>query len=101
VTNDCETHAGRFDSSDRQKVIREDVLLRGARFFTACDSKDTLFVSWDHLPRHAQQIAAEAIEGRDLQKMNDRRLAYIAALKAADQGDMAALMTFIDPRGDL
>ena len=46
----------------------------------------------------------EAIDwtgGYDLQKMNDRRLAYIAALKAADQGDMALLMTFIGSRGDL
>jgi Fic-DOC domain mobile mystery protein B len=47
---------------------------------------------------------AEAIDwagGHDLQKMNDRRLAYIAALKAADQGNMAPLMTFIGPRVDL
>jgi hypothetical protein len=62
VTNDCETHAGRFDSSYRQKVIREDALLRGARFFIRCDSKDTLSVSWDDLPRHAQQIAIDAGE---------------------------------------
>jgi Fic-DOC domain mobile mystery protein B len=60
--------------------------------------------------RHARIMAdtvldriygAEAIDwtgGHDLQKMNDRRLAYIAALKAADQGDMAPLMTFIGPR---
>jgi Fic-DOC domain mobile mystery protein B len=46
----------------------------------------------------------EAIDwtgGYDLQKMNDRRLTYIAALKAADRGDMAPLMTFIGPRSDL
>ena len=49
-------------------------------------------------------FGAEAIDwagGHDLQKMNDRRLAYIAALKAADQGNMAPLMTFIGPRVDL
>jgi hypothetical protein len=51
VTNDCETQTGRFDSSYRQKVIREDVLLRGAPFFITCDLKDTLFVSWDDSPR--------------------------------------------------
>ncbi len=39
--------------------------------------------------------------GHDLQKMNDRRLAYIAALKAADQGDIGLLMTFIGPRSDV
>jgi hypothetical protein len=60
VTNDCETHAGRFASSYRQKVIREDVLLRGARFFITCDLKDTLFVSWDDLPRHEANQGAEA-----------------------------------------
>jgi Fic-DOC domain mobile mystery protein B len=33
--------------------------------------------------------------GHDLQKMNDRRAAYIAALKAADQGDLGPLMAFV------
>jgi len=33
--------------------------------------------------------------GYDLQKMNERRVAYIAALKAADQGDMSRLLRFI------
>jgi len=33
--------------------------------------------------------------GHDLQKMNNRRLAYIAALKAADQGNIGLLMQFI------
>lgn len=33
--------------------------------------------------------------GHDLQRMNDRRVAYIAALKAADGGDIAPLMTFV------
>jgi hypothetical protein len=61
VTNDCETHAGRFDSSYRQKVIREDLLLRGARFFITCDAKDTVLVSWDDSPRHGQQIAINAL----------------------------------------
>jgi Fic-DOC domain mobile mystery protein B len=33
--------------------------------------------------------------GYDLQKMNERRDAYIAALKAADRGDISALMKFV------
>ena len=33
--------------------------------------------------------------GHDLQKMNERRTAYIAALKAADQDDIGPLMKFI------
>ena len=33
--------------------------------------------------------------GHDLQKMNKRRTAYIAALKAADQDDIGPLMKFI------
>lgn len=33
--------------------------------------------------------------GYDLQKMNERRKAYIAALKAADQGDVDQLMNFV------
>jgi Fic-DOC domain mobile mystery protein B len=33
--------------------------------------------------------------GADLQKMNDRRAAYIAALKAADNHDFAPLLTFV------
>jgi Fic-DOC domain mobile mystery protein B len=32
--------------------------------------------------------------GYDLQKMNDRRTAYIAALRAADQGDIGPLLIF-------
>jgi Fic-DOC domain mobile mystery protein B len=39
--------------------------------------------------------------GHDLQKMNERRTAYIAALKAADQDDISLLMEFIGPRDDL
>lgn len=39
--------------------------------------------------------------GRDLQKMNARRTAYIAALKAGDRGDFAPLMTFVGLRDDL
>jgi Fic-DOC domain mobile mystery protein B len=39
--------------------------------------------------------------GHDLQKMNDRRVAYIAALKAADGGDVDPLMKFIGPRKDI
>ena len=39
--------------------------------------------------------------GFDLQKMNERRAAYIAALKAADQQDFAPLIAFIGPRNDL
>lgn len=57
--------------------------------------------------RHARIMAdtvlervygAEAIDwagGHDLQKMNARRVAYIAALKAADRGDMSPLLRFI------
>jgi Fic-DOC domain mobile mystery protein B len=63
--------------------------------------------------RHARIMAdavldriynAKAIDwsgGHDLQKMNDRRVAYIAALKAADRGDIGPLMAFIGPREDL
>jgi Fic-DOC domain mobile mystery protein B len=32
--------------------------------------------------------------GHDLQKMNDRRKSYIAALRAADRGDMVPLLAF-------
>jgi Fic-DOC domain mobile mystery protein B len=39
--------------------------------------------------------------GHDLQKMNDRRAAYIAALKAADNEDIGPLIAFIGPREDL
>src|SRR6266567_1740496 len=39
--------------------------------------------------------------GHDLQQMNGRRDAYIAALKAADRGDIGPLMAFIGPRDDL
>ena len=39
--------------------------------------------------------------GYDLQRMNDRRSAYIAALRAADRGDLAPLLAFIGPRDDL
>ncbi|QUS40845.1 mobile mystery protein B [Tardiphaga alba] len=34
--------------------------------------------------------------GYDLQQMNERRVAYIAALKAADRGDLGALMKFVE-----
>jgi Fic-DOC domain mobile mystery protein B len=33
--------------------------------------------------------------GQDLQKINDRRAVYIAALKAADRGDIAPLLAFV------
>jgi Fic-DOC domain mobile mystery protein B len=36
--------------------------------------------------------------GYDLQKMNERRGAYIAALKAADRGDIGPLMKFAAPQ---
>jgi Fic-DOC domain mobile mystery protein B len=39
--------------------------------------------------------------GHDLQKINERRMAYIASLKAADIGDIGPLMEFIGPRDDL
>jgi hypothetical protein len=39
--------------------------------------------------------------GYNLQRMNDRRLAYIAALKAADRGDFGPLIMLIRPRNDL
>jgi hypothetical protein len=38
--------------------------------------------------------------GYDLQKMNDRRSAYIAALKSADAGDFSHLVNFIGARKD-
>jgi hypothetical protein len=43
----------------------------------------------------------EAIDwggGHDLQKMSERRAAYIAALKAADVGDIDPLMIFVAAR---
>lgn len=39
--------------------------------------------------------------GYDLQKMNERRKAYIAALKAADNNDIDPLKKFIGPRDDM
>jgi len=63
--------------------------------------------------RHARIMADAALDriykarpidwagGHDLQKMNDRRTAYLAALKAADRGDIGPLMAFIGPRDDL
>jgi Fic-DOC domain mobile mystery protein B len=39
--------------------------------------------------------------GHDLQNMGERRTAYIAALKAADQGDIGPLIEFIGPRDDV
>jgi Fic-DOC domain mobile mystery protein B len=63
--------------------------------------------------RHARIMADAVLErtykaepidwagGYDLQKMNDRRATYIAALKAADRGDMGPLIAFIGPRKDL
>ena len=39
--------------------------------------------------------------GHDLQKMNDRRKSYIAALKAADNEDIGPLIAFIGKRDDL
>jgi Fic-DOC domain mobile mystery protein B len=63
--------------------------------------------------RHARILAdavldriygAEPIDwagGYDLQKMNARRDAYIAALKAADKGDIGLLLAFAGPRDDL
>jgi hypothetical protein len=42
-----------------------------------------------------------AAGGHDLQRMSERRTAYIAALKAADNDDISPLMDFIGPRDDL
>jgi Fic-DOC domain mobile mystery protein B len=39
--------------------------------------------------------------GHDLGKLNERRTAYIAALRAADRGDIGPLIAFIGPRADL
>jgi Fic-DOC domain mobile mystery protein B len=39
--------------------------------------------------------------GHDLQKMNVRRAAYIAALKAADQGDFGPLLGFVARKNGL
>lgn len=63
--------------------------------------------------RHARILADAALNrifkakpidwagGHDLAKMNSRRDAYIAALKAADRGDIGPLLAFIGPRDDL
>ncbi|MFC3324480.1 mobile mystery protein B [Mesorhizobium cantuariense] len=57
--------------------------------------------------RHARILADTVLEkvygvdqidwtaGSDLQKMNERRAAYIAALKAADQHDIGPLLAFV------
>jgi len=37
--------------------------------------------------------------GHDLQKMNERRTIYIAALRAADKGDLGPLLDFVAPPG--
>jgi len=63
--------------------------------------------------RHARIMADAVLEqvydtdaidwagGYDLQKMDTRRNAYIAALKAADQGDYEPLKAFVGKRDDL
>jgi Fic-DOC domain mobile mystery protein B len=50
----------------------------------------------------ASVYGADAIDwagGHDLQKMNERRKAYIAALKAADRDDFVPLMALVSPHG--
>lgn len=39
--------------------------------------------------------------GHDLGKLSERRAAYIAALRAADRGDIDLLLAFMGPRADL
>ncbi|WP_246791355.1 Fic family protein [Bradyrhizobium commune] len=39
--------------------------------------------------------------GHDLQRMNERRIAYISALKAADRDDFGPLIAFVGSRDDL
>jgi Fic-DOC domain mobile mystery protein B len=63
--------------------------------------------------RHARIMADAMLEsvykvkpidwtaGQDLQKIGPRRIAYIAALKAADRDDIGPLIEFIGPRDDL
>lgn len=58
--------------------------------------------------RHARIMADEMLDrvygapkidwagGYDLQQMNERRAAYISALKAADQNDIGPLMKFVE-----
>src|ERR1035437_2651919 len=60
--------------------------------------------------RHARVMADAMLErvydapaidwagGYDLQEMNERRRAYIAALKAADNGNIGPLMRFVGPK---
>ncbi len=58
--------------------------------------------SWP-MPMHLHIYKAKPINwggGQDLQKLNDRRIAYIAALKSADAGDFLPLMIFISIRED-
>jgi Fic-DOC domain mobile mystery protein B len=62
--------------------------------------------------RHARIMADTVLEriygnspidwtgGHDLQKMNDRRMAYIHALRAADAGDFGPLMAFANCQVD-
>ena len=50
----------------------------------------------DTVLRHV--FSADPIDwagGHHLQRMNDRRVAYIAALEAADGGDITPLLTFV------
>ncbi|HKJ73451.1 MAG TPA: mobile mystery protein B [Alphaproteobacteria bacterium] len=51
----------------------------------------------------ARVYGAEPIDwagGYDLQEMNDRRTAYIAALRAADRGDIGPLLAFAEKRAE-
>jgi Fic-DOC domain mobile mystery protein B len=52
----------------------------------------------------ASTYGADAIDwagGNDLQRMNGRRAAYIAALMAADRGDFVLLLAFVGKRADI
>jgi hypothetical protein len=48
--------------------------------------------------RSENRNGAASTVAEDLQKLNDRRVAYIAALKTAYDGDIGPLMTFIGHR---
>jgi hypothetical protein len=74
---------GRFGSSPR---VRERI-----------SDRLQLIMADTVLTRVYDEKPIDRAGGHDLQKMNERRGAYIAALNAADNGDFVPLMAFATP----